>query len=171
MKVLRASWIDATTSLKLSPIRTISALSIATSVPELRAIPTSAWDKAGASLIPSPTIATTQELSPTFKLPCWRERISPAFCSGVTPAITLVLSRPSCWAITTAASNLSPLSTITCKPILCKWFTVNLASGLMVSLTAIKPAKMSSTATPMTVFPSFASFCPCSWVVVLIVIP
>src|SRR5262249_51363945 len=39
-------------------MRTTSAVSIATSVPAPIAIPTSAWASAGASLIPSPTIAT-----------------------------------------------------------------------------------------------------------------
>src|SRR2546428_2295578 len=39
-------------------ISTMSAVSIATSVPAPIAIPTSAWANAGASLTPSPTIAT-----------------------------------------------------------------------------------------------------------------
>ncbi len=39
-------------------IRTMSADSMATSVPAPTAIPTSAWDSAGASFIPSPIIAT-----------------------------------------------------------------------------------------------------------------
>ncbi len=39
-------------------IRTMSADSIATSVPAPTAMPTSAWDRAGASFIPSPTMAT-----------------------------------------------------------------------------------------------------------------
>ena len=44
------------TSLRSSAM---SAASTATSVPEASAMPTSAWASAGASLMPSPTIATT----------------------------------------------------------------------------------------------------------------
>ncbi len=40
------------------PIKVISLASIATSVPVPIATPRSAWARAGASLIPSPTIAT-----------------------------------------------------------------------------------------------------------------
>src|SRR5881397_1713969 len=47
-----------TTSLGSFRTRTMSADSIATSVPAPIAIPTSAWTSAGASLTPSPTIAT-----------------------------------------------------------------------------------------------------------------
>ena len=44
--------------LQLTLMRTTSAASKATSVPEPIAIPMSAWAKAGESLTPSPTIAT-----------------------------------------------------------------------------------------------------------------
>ena len=43
---------------KLTLMRTISAASTATSVPEPMAIPTSAWARAGESLTPSPIMAT-----------------------------------------------------------------------------------------------------------------
>ena len=52
------SLIAVGTSLRSLLIRTMSADSIATSVPEPIAIPISALAKAGASLIPSPTMAT-----------------------------------------------------------------------------------------------------------------
>ena len=51
------------TSIKSLLIKTISADSIATSVPLPIAIPTLACAKAGASLIPSPTMATKSPLA------------------------------------------------------------------------------------------------------------
>lgn len=48
----------ATTSRRSDRINTISAASIATEVPEERAIPTVAATSAGESLIPSPTLET-----------------------------------------------------------------------------------------------------------------
>ena len=59
----------------------MSAASMATSVPVPMARPTSAAASAGASLIPSPTIATVRPSA------C-RRRTSPAFCSGSTSAST-----------------------------------------------------------------------------------
>jgi hypothetical protein len=54
-KILRDRWRAATTSSRSERIRTISAASIATVVPEESAIPTEAATRAGESLIPSPT--------------------------------------------------------------------------------------------------------------------
>ena len=84
-----------------------------------------------------------------------------AFWAGGIPAMMSVLAIPSCLAIALAASNLSPLRSITRKPICRNLSTAVFASGLRVSLTAINPVKVPSTATPITVFPSVASFCPC----------
>ena len=50
---------QVTTSISDGFISTTSAVSMATSVPEPSAIPTSACARAGASLTPSPTIATS----------------------------------------------------------------------------------------------------------------
>jgi len=55
--ILRDRWRAATTSSKSERIKTISAASIATVVPDERAIPTEAATRAGESLIPSPTFA------------------------------------------------------------------------------------------------------------------
>lgn len=54
---MRARWRAAGTSARadLRRMRTMSAASIATSVPELRAMPSVAAASAGESLIPSPT--------------------------------------------------------------------------------------------------------------------
>ena len=58
-----------------SPLMSVMpALSIATSVPVAMAIPTSAWARAGASLMPSPAMATTWPSA-------WRRRTTSRFCS------------------------------------------------------------------------------------------
>lgn len=54
-KILRDRWRAATTSSRSERIKTISAASIATVVPEESAMPTEAATRAGESLIPSPT--------------------------------------------------------------------------------------------------------------------
>ena len=51
----------ATTSKREERIKTISAASMATGVPEERAMPTEAATKAGESLIPSPTYAAQNQ--------------------------------------------------------------------------------------------------------------
>ena len=68
-----------------SPIRTIEPASAAMSVPTPpRASPTSARARAGASLIPSPTIATTRPS-------CWRRRTHSALSAGVSSASTCLM--------------------------------------------------------------------------------
>ncbi len=57
-RVRRASCSVPTNLARSLPSRTMSALSRATSVPEPIATPTCAFIRAGASLMPSPTIAT-----------------------------------------------------------------------------------------------------------------
>lgn len=54
-KIFRERWRAATTSRRSERMRTMSAASIATDVPEERAMPTDAATSAGESLIPSPT--------------------------------------------------------------------------------------------------------------------
>ena len=100
MSVARLSLIAAETSVSLLFIRTISAASIAISVPAPIAIPTSARVSAGASFIPSPTIATLPRL--------FNFRIVSSFPSGRTPAITS--STPTCFPIAFAVRSLSPVS-------------------------------------------------------------
>ena len=72
--VLLLSCIAVGTSMRSLRISTMSADSIATSVPEPIAIPMSACARAGASLIPSPTIATfrfsTCNFFTSFDLSC-----------------------------------------------------------------------------------------------------
>src|SRR3990172_8205088 len=87
-RVARLKAIAVATPFNSPLIRTMSPDSIAMSVPVPIAIPTSAWASAGASLIPSPTIATT------FPSP-WILRTSSAFWSGRTSARTRALPAPS----------------------------------------------------------------------------
>ena len=77
LSVARLKRIAAGTSLKRLFIRTTSAASIAISVPAPIAIPMSALVSAGASLIPSPTIAT-------FPF-SFKSRMTLSFPSGRTP--------------------------------------------------------------------------------------
>lgn len=82
------------------PMRATWAASMATSAPAApMAIPTSAWAKAGASLIPSPTTATI--------LPSrWSRRTSSIFSSGRSSAL---YSTPSFAAKAEATLGLSPV--------------------------------------------------------------
>lgn len=71
---------------KLSSNKMIPAASLATSVPAIPiANPTSAFFKAGASLVPSPVTATT---CPNYLIPVTNKYLS----SGLDLAITLVFS-------------------------------------------------------------------------------
>ena len=78
------------------------------SVPVPIAIPTSAWASAGASLMPSPTIATTFPSA-------WSALTSSALRSGSTPATTR--SIPASLATLSAVRGSSPVSITTSSPI------------------------------------------------------
>ena len=124
----------------------MSAASMATSVPVPMAMPTSAWASAGASLMPSPTMATTLP-------PACSSLTSSAFCSGSTSARTS--SMPDLarrWPRPCAA--LSPVSIATSRPSCLEAADGRPRLGLSVSATAIGPDRP-STATNMTaVLPS-----------------
>ena len=112
--------------------RTTDAASIATSVPAPMAIPVSARVSAGASLIPSPTMAT---------LPCsFSLRISASLPSGSTPAMTS--STPACAPMAFAVRSLSPVSIMTRIPMSRNSATAWGLSSLSVSATAIRPAQV-----------------------------
>ena len=106
LSVARLKRIAAGTSLKRLFIKTTSAASIAISVPAPIAIPISALVSAGASLIPSPTIAT-------FPF-SFKSRMTLSFPSGKTPAITW--STPACSPIAFAVRSLSPVNMTTRIP-------------------------------------------------------
>ena len=117
------------------------------SAPAPMAIPIFAFVSAGASFIPSPTIAT---------LPCpISSLITLSFPSGRTPAITS--STPACAPMAFAVLSLSPVSMTTLIPISFKSLTAAGLSSFIVSATAIRPHNLLSCAKRSGVFPSFAS--------------
>ena len=79
--VARLSSMAVGTSERSERISTTSAELMATSVPAPMAIPTSARASAGASLMPSPTMATFSPASCSSRTFC-------SFWSGSTPAMT-----------------------------------------------------------------------------------
>ncbi len=93
---------------KLSSVSTISAASLATSVPVMpMATPISACLRAGASLTPSPVMATT--LPRACKASTRR-----SFCSGETRANTSVRTAASINSSSLSRANCSPVSTSAC---------------------------------------------------------
>ena len=137
--------IAVTASLKSLFIRIISALSIATSVPAPMAIPTSALASAGASLIPSPIIATF--------LPCsFKARIFSSFSPGRTSAITS--SIPSFFLTASAVFLLSPVNIIVRICICSNWRIASIEDSFTVSATAIMAMKW-HVPSDMFPFPAF----------------
>ena len=142
-------------------IRIMSALSMATSVPAPIAIPTSAAASAGASLIPSPIIAT---LCPCafnsltfFSLSC-----------GSTSATTSAI--PSFCRTASAVRRLSPVSMMTLTPIFSHALIASWEVALTVSDTPMMPKNLPSCATRSGVMPSSAmrfrpSAAPCGNVI------
>ena len=144
----------AGTSVSLLFIRTTSAASMAISVPAPMAIPISALVRAGASLMPSPTIATF----PFF----FRERITLSFPSGSTPAMT---SSTPAWApIALAVRSLSPVSMTTWIPMFCSSLIASGLSSFITSATAIIPISFRSLLKNRGVFPSSASLSAVSFI-------
>ena len=79
---------------------TMLPASLAACVPVFIATATSAWASAGASLVPSPVMATSLP-------PVWYSRMSSSFASGV--AWARKSSTPASAAIAAAVSGLSPV--------------------------------------------------------------
>ena len=129
-------------------ISTISALSIAMSVPLLRAIPTSAAASAGASLIPSPTIAVFLCVAASeaiaFSLSCGR---SSATASSILTVVAMAL----------AVILLSPVNITVCTFISLSSATACVLVDFSMSATAMIPTTPSLQATISTVLPSASS--------------
>ena len=123
----------------------MSAVSTATSVPVPMAMPTSAWASAGASLTPSPTMATLRPWA-------WSSLILAALSAGRTSAITA--SIPTCAAIRRAVFWLSPESMTARAPSSRSARTAAAAVSRGASAIAMSPASSSSSATSTTVRPS-----------------
>ena len=129
---------------------------MATSVPAPMAMPVSARVRAGASLMPSPTMATLPDscsLRMTASLP-----------SGRTPAITS--STPACLPMASAVRWLSPVSITTRMPMFCSSWMARGLSSLMVSATAMTPISLPAPPKKRGVLPcaerAAASFCNAS---------
>ena len=149
--VARLRRIAAATSVRRLWMSTTSAASIATSVPAPMAIPTSARVSAGASLMPSPTIATFPA-SASWRMTC-------SLPSGFTPAMTR--STPASRPTACAVRSLSPVSITTRMPIPCSSRTAWGLSALMASATAITPRSLPSRAKNRGVLPDSASCSAC----------
>ena len=133
-RVARLKRTAAATSFRRLFIRTMSALSIATSVPALIAMPMSALVSAGASLMPSPVIAVL----PRF----FNSRITASLPSGSTPAMTR--STPASFPIAFAVRSLSPVNMTTSMPMFCSSLTASALSSRIVSATAMMPISFPS---------------------------
>mmetsp|Transcript_60209 Transcript_60209/g.138123 ORF Transcript_60209/g.138123 Transcript_60209/m.138123 type:complete len:351 (+) Transcript_60209:895-1947(+) len=126
----RARWRAVETPVRLPLSSTTSAVSIATSVPPPMATPTSACASAGASLMPSPIIATH---APDRCSSCTFSALS----AGLVSARTFVT--PSCFAICRVVRALSPETIHTARPQESSRASTAAASGLSSSESAIIP--------------------------------
>mmetsp|Transcript_3329 Transcript_3329/g.11702 ORF Transcript_3329/g.11702 Transcript_3329/m.11702 type:complete len:215 (-) Transcript_3329:1545-2189(-) len=127
---------------------TMSADSIAMSVPAPMAMPTSAVASAGESLMPSPTMATTMPRD------CSCLTLS-TFCVGRTSANTCVI--PTLAATAAAVYLLSPVTIHTSTPLRWSSLTVQNASFLTESWITAMPRTSRSSATKITVLHSSSS--------------
>ena len=129
-----------------SPFSRVSpALSIATSVPDPMAMPTSAAASAGASLTPSPAIATTR--------PCaFKSATTWLLRSGRISASTSVM--PSFAATARAVTLLSPVNITTRMPDLRKASSAACVVDFTASAMANIPAALPSMAAKMALAPS-----------------
>jgi hypothetical protein len=110
----------------------MSAVPIATSVPDPRASPRSAAASAGPSLTPSPTIATR---CPRARRPA----MTSAFPAGRVPAMTS--SMPTTAATARAVASLSPVSRTGCTPRPRRSAMAARAVGLIASAPALAPRR------------------------------
>ncbi len=120
----------------------IPAASDATSVPEPKAIPTSAAARAAASLTPSPTMATRRPSCLAFAT---RATLS----AGLHAALTRLM--PTSAATTPATSAASPVRSSLSMPRDFNVFTACTDDGRVASEREIRPAIIPSTATPTRV--------------------
>ncbi|EXU92327.1 hypothetical protein P354_25245 [Streptomyces noursei PD-1] len=121
---------------------TMFPASLAAEVPVFMATPTSAWASAGASLVPSPVIATS------FPPSCSR-RISAILSSGAASARTS--STPASWAMAWAVSGLSPVIMTVLMPIRRSWSNRSRIPSLTTSLRWTTPSTRASDAPPRRV--------------------
>ena len=150
MIFLMVAWLSCTAvtaSVRSLFISTISADSMATSVPAPMAMPTSALVRAGASLMPSPIMAT-------FLPPSCSLRISISLSWGSTSAMAWM---PNVSAMALAVRLLSPVSMMTSTPMLWKASTASLLVVFNVSARPRMPRNFSPSAKNRGVLPSSAN--------------
>mmetsp|Transcript_40616 Transcript_40616/g.129548 ORF Transcript_40616/g.129548 Transcript_40616/m.129548 type:complete len:210 (-) Transcript_40616:1780-2409(-) len=102
LKIARPSATAATMVAKLSSASTMSAAPLATAVPEPMAMPMSLFLSAGASLTPSPVMATTS-------LPLRRMSTSLVLCEGSTRLNTPMVATASTFSASDSSSNSVPV--------------------------------------------------------------
>ncbi len=147
----RACWLRLTAKgslLRSSAISATSAVSRAASVPAAPiAMPTVARARAGASLTPSPTMATASYRASI-------DSMAVTFCSGISSA--RISSTPTAAAMARAVASLSPVSMTVCvMPTSSNVDSTCSTPGRTVSATAINPrTPQQSSRTIMTVWPA-----------------
>ncbi len=114
------------------PTRVTSDASMATSAPVPMATPRSAWASAGASLMPSPIIATARP-------PACSSAILAALSPGSTSARTRSVGIPTWRATASAVARWSPVTSHDSIPAAVNARTASAASGLTGSATTIEP--------------------------------
>ena len=147
-----------TIELKLSSVKTISAASLATSVPVMpMAMPMSAFFNAGASLTPSPVIAMTfpidlsastmavlwDGLTRAKMLVVWRT-VSRFFTRSNCSPVMALPCIPRSWAIALAVVAWSPVIMMTLIPAVLHCAIAVFTCGLAGSIIACRPTKMRS---------------------------
>ena len=113
---------------------------MATSAPVPIATPRSARASAGASLMPSPTIATRRPSA-------WSRSIVASLSAGSTSAITWSAGMPTWRATASAVTRASPVSSHTSSPAARSSRTASADSALTGSAMAMTPAATPSSAT------------------------
>ena len=149
-RVIRSCLPTSTISISLVGLESRSTMlpaSLAADVPVFIATPTSAWASAGASLVPSPVIATIRPF------PC-SSRIRVILASGVASARKS--STPASCAITAAVTRLSPVIITVRMPIRRSSSNRSRIPPLTMSLRWITPSTKLSWATTSGVPPARA---------------
>ena len=149
-RVMRSCLPISTTSISFVGFESRSTMlpaSLAAMVPLFMATPTSAWARAGASLVPSPVMATS------FPRPC-SLRISASLASGVASAKKS--STPASAAMALAVKGLSPVIMTVLMPIARSRSKRSRMPPLTTSLRCTTPSARPSSATTSGVAPSLA---------------
>src|SRR5262245_9296700 len=137
----------STTSRSLVGLESRSTMlpaSLAACVPVFMATATSAWARAGASLVPSPVMATSRPSD-------WRSRISLSFISGV--AWARKSSTPASALMAAAVSGLSPVIMMVLMPMRRSWANRSRIPPFTMSLSWITPSTLASSDTTSGVPP------------------